>query len=235
MFKWIGNLISSEKKGPDPWRVTERADWETLNRELFVRVVEGGQFCIGIISAGEIGDGELKFRMNLEYPNKEVTKFIRESFKPTHMQDVFFARVPLKIEPRHGLLKVASNKLGLPINTLLCPVSSNAEPELQLLVLFGGEFVDNQMDSRLHALHTLLIKREPHSGSQPSGPAKDAKSLDELLALLDETDGKRLFSRRLEDLAEIVNGLEEIKEQLSVDQKAKFGTLSHYLVQKRFG
>lgn len=196
-------------------------------------MIQGGKFCIGVVSQGDGEEGELKFRMNLEYPNKEVIDFIRRNFNAAELEQIFATRVPLRLVPKHGLLKIVTNTLGLPQNSLVVPVSSTADSSLKLLLLFGGEYVDSQMAARIQALESLLGKQGLDPDSRPLGTAKGSKSRDELLGILAKMDVKRLFDYEFDLLAEIVNGLDESKYKLSVDQKPKFRAVSQFVLKKR--
>lgn len=231
MFAFLKRLIGPPERVRPPRRTTRRSDWERLNREIFARVVEGGRFCIGIVSSGETPPGQLKYRMHQGYPGKEASDYIRMRFQQAHFDAVMSSRAGLAHIAKYRLFKVVSDQLNLPVNTMLCPISSNADPKLRSLLIFGGEFIDHQMTSRLEALDGLLNRAERPAEARPSGLG--GKSHGDLVALLDDLNLKRLFDYDLADLAEIANGLDETKAQLSKRMKPKFWAVNQYVMTKR--
>ena len=231
MFAFLKRLFGTPERVRPPRRTTGRSDWERLNREIFARVVDGGRFCIGIVSSGETPSGELTYRMHQGFPGKEASDYIRMRFQPAHFNAVMSSRAGLAHIAKYRLFKVVSDQLCLPVNTMLCPISSNANPKLRSLLIFGGEFIDHQMTTRLEALDGLLNRPEHRAEDRPSGLG--GKTRGELMAMLDDLNVKRLFDYNLDELAEIANGLDETKAQLSKRMKPKFWAVNQYVMTKR--
>ncbi len=215
------------------WRSTDRSDWEFLNREIYGRVVSGAKFCMGVISSGEISDGGLKYRMNQDFPNREVRDFVRLKFLPDHFAKIFVSGGAKYDLPKHGLVKIGDSKLGLPVNTLIAPVTSSFDPKLKVLVIFGGQFVDNQMAARIDELEAILDKPDLRPGARPVGHGKGAKSRDDLVAMLEKVNVKRLFEHDLGELSQIVNGLEDFKDKLPSKLKPRYWAVGQYVLKQR--
>lgn len=231
MFGFLKRGLRRGEGNRLPGRITARTDWETLNREIYARVIEGGKFCVGIVSAGDGGPGQLKFRMNQDFPGKQVTDYIRTRFKPPQFESIMATRAGLAVDGKYGLCKVTSDKLGLPLKCLVMPITSTANPNLKSLLIFGGEFLENQMATRLGALDNLLGRGERSAKDERMG--KGGRTRGELTEMLEGINLKRLFDYELDKLAEITNGLEEYKDQLPQVLRPKFGAVHKYLMSKR--
>lgn len=231
MFGFLKRGLQGREVTRPPRRITARTDWETLNREIYARVIEGGKFCVGIVSAGDGMPGQLKFRMNQEFPGKQVTDYIRTRFKPPQFDSIMATRAGLAVDGKYGLFKVTSDKLGLPLKCMVMPITSTANSNLKSLLIFGGEFLENQMATRLGALDNLLGRGERSAKDQRMG--KGGRTRGELIEMLEGINTKRLFDYELAKLAEITNGLEETRDQLPRELRPKFGAIHQYFMSKR--
>ena len=231
MFEFLKGKFGRSEVTRPPRRITNRTDWESLNREIFTRVVEGGKFCVGVVSAGDAEPGQLKYRMSQEFPNGKVIEFIRSQFKPAQFDQIMTSRSGLAVNGKYGLFKVTSDTLGLPLNCMVMPVTSTANPKLKSLLIFGGEFLDTQMAARLQALDGLLGRTEKAPSDRKMGAS--GRTQRELIAMLEEINIKRLFEYEIDALAEIANGLEEVRGQLSQNLRPKYGAVQQYLMKKR--
>lgn len=231
MFGFLKKSVGGGEITRPPRRTTSRSDWETLNREIYARVIEGGKFCIGIVSVGDGEPGRLKFRMSQDYPGKDVVEFIRTQFKPEQFEHIMTSRDGLSVNQKYGLFIVASKKLGLPVNSMVMPVTSTANPKLKSLLVFGGQFLDTQMATRLESLDGLLSRGELAAKDRKMGAGGRTQA--ELVEMLDKLNVKRLFDYETDTLAAIANGLEEMKGQLSQRLKPKFGAVHQYLMKKQ--
>lgn len=231
MFGFLKGILRRREVTRLPRRITTRTDWDMLNREIFARVIEGGKFCVGIVSAGDGAPGQLKFRMNQDFPAKNVTEYIRAQFKPPQFESIMTSRAGMAVDGKFGLFKVASDKLGLPMKSMVMPVTSTVDPKLKSLLLFGGEFLDTQMAARLDALDKVLGRGERSANDQRMG--KGGRTRGELIEMLAKINVKRLFDYELDKIAEIANGLEETRDQLPPNLRPKFGAIHQYLMSKR--
>ena len=119
MLGFMKGLFGGGEGAHSQMLTTTRTDWEVLNREIFTRVIEGGKFCIGIVSSGDAEPGQMKFRMSLDYPGKEAIEYIRSQFKPAQFESIMTSRSGLASVGKFGLFKVVSDKLGLPRNAMV--------------------------------------------------------------------------------------------------------------------
>ena len=62
---------------------------------------------------------------------------------------------------------------------------------------------------------------------------KGGRTQGELIEMLEEINLKRLSDYELSRLAEIINGLEETRNQLPPNLRPKFGAIHQYLMSKR--
>lgn len=231
MFGFLKGLFQRSEITRPPRRTTSRRDWDLLNREIFARVIEGGKFCVGLVSAGDAEPGQLKYRMSQDFPNGKAIDYIRAQFMPAQFDSIMSSRGGLAVNSKYGLFKVSSDKLGLPLNSMVMPVTSTADPKLKSLLIFGGEFLDHQMAARLKALDNVLGRGEKSAADRKMGPS--GRTQRELIGELEGINIKRLFDYDINTLAEIANGLDEVKGQLSRDLKPKYGAVQQYLMKKR--
>ena len=231
MFGFLKGIFQRNEITRPPRRTTSRKDWDLLNREIFSRVIEGGKFCVGVVSSGDAEPGQLKYRMSQDFPSRKAIEYIRAQFKSEQFNSIMTTRSGLALNSKYGLFKVASDKLGLPLNSMVMPVTSAVDPNLKSLLIFGGEFLDHQMAARLQTLDNLLGRGEKAAADRKLGAG--GRTQRELIEKLEGINITRLFDCDINTLAEIANGLEEVKGQLSQNLKPKYGAVHQYLMKKR--
>jgi hypothetical protein len=229
----FGRLFSRESPARRVLRTTTRSDWDALTREIFARVIHGCRFAIGVVARQDGAGGELGYRLNQEYPNPDLIGFVHKNLGPETFAAFFPARHGLRLDKRRGLLVVADERLGLPKGTIVCPVAHAFESGREALVLFGGERLEGQLEDRLVTLEAVL------AGDHATGPKAaargkaDERRRAELLEALQKMDTKRLYEQDLAYLADLVNALDEIKDDLPLPLKSKYGAVTKYLLKKR--
>ncbi len=210
-------------------RRTARKDWDTLTDELYGHVITGASFGIGLAakSKGLLGSS-LKLRLNQRFPSQQVTRFIKDNFKAKMLDRLFDSDQGLEAADRSNLYKVKAGDLGLPRNSLIYRVENSDDANLRAVLIFGGEWMAQQMDARLHAAAEILEGRT--AAGKVDRALEDPESL---MKELSRINVKRLFEYNLERLSQIVNGLEETKEQLPKDLKPIFKSVNDYVLKKR--
>lgn len=208
---------------------TNRKDWDTLVEELYSGVIAGTAFGIGVAakSKGLLG-ASLKLRLNQRFPSAEVTNFVKGHFKLKILEKLFESDSGLVAEPGGNLFKVASNELGLPRNTIVFRFENPADTALRAVMLFGGERMATQLESRL-SIATAILEGRTAAGKVDLS----LMSPEDLKIELGRLNLKRLFDYDLAKLSVIINGLEDSKEELSKTLKPAFKTVSDYIIKKR--
>lgn len=237
MAGFFKRLFPRRAPARDAVRTTGHPDWEHLIQEIYNRVIEGTRFGIGLASTGDGGQG-LRFRLNQKYPNPKLTEFVRTHLRPENFASFFEPGPGLGLDGRRGLLMVTDGKLGLPEKTLICPIVHNGNPRLRALVLFGGERLEGQLEARLEELESALAGNEsgqdPDSASTASA-ADEQQRREEYIDSLQKMDTGHLQKQDFDFLMEIVNELDEVKEDLPRTLKPKYGTVTRYVLKKRLG
>ncbi len=143
----------------------------------------------------------------------------------------------LGLDGRLGLLVVTDSEAGLPAKTLICPIVHRDNPGMRALVLFGGERMGGQLEARLEILEGIL-EGGPAEGAPPARGRSEEQSeeqgrREQYMEALTKMDMERLPSQDFAFLAELVNELDEYKEELPRHLKPKYGTLSRFVVNRR--
>ncbi|MBI4082577.1 MAG: hypothetical protein HY423_08200 [Candidatus Lambdaproteobacteria bacterium] len=222
--------------------VTEREDWPTLSAELFKLVIANCTF--GVAAITKIQDGRirrLELKVNPDFPNEEIPRFIRRNFRIGHYDGIFHSVEGLEQEGAHDLYRIVSPKLGLPMNSLIYRVEHKAREDLKALLVFGGERLEGQMENRLRMVAELM--EAPTSGEVmetepevlPQAPGEDTSAVDALLARLRQFKIEMLASTDPSEVAELVNGLEEVIMHQPAPLQLKYKVLQEHFVKQRTG
>lgn len=209
---------------------TQRKDWENMVVELFSRVVDGVPFGIGVVAKEKTLLGStLRYRMNNGFPNKSISVFIRKNFSGAALDKMFQSDQGLDRGPVSGVYRVVGDKMGLPKNCLVVRVENPEDKNQRAVAVFGGERMAGHLERRMEGLGGIISG----AGASKQGVGGSLESADQLLKALTKLNVKRLFDYDLSLLSRIVNGLEEIKEDLPRDLKPKFKAASDYVIKKR--
>jgi hypothetical protein len=208
---------------------TQRTDWDSLVDELYVSVISGAPFGVGVAAKhkGLLGTS-LKLRLNQRFSNQQVPLFIRKRFQMAQL-DRLFQGPPGLERDSSGAYKVVGDDLGLPRNCLLYCFENASDKNLRGVLLFGGERLEGQLEKRLQAAEGIL---QGTGRSSPLGGLA-VESREQLMEALGKLNVKRLFEVDMERLARIVNGLEETKEDLPKHLKPIFKSASDYILKHR--
>lgn len=197
--------------------------------ELYTNVVSGSAFGIGIVTKekGLLGSS-LKMRLNQRFPNPAVTNYIKGTFKAKAFDRMFDSEQGLEAASRSNLFKVKAGDMGLPRNCLIYRIENPSDKNLRSVVIFGGEFLASQLNTRLETLSDIL------AGRTAAGRVEQAQeSQEDLMKSLENINVKRLFEYDMDILSKIINGLEHSKESLPKSLKPTFKSVSDYIIRKR--
>jgi hypothetical protein len=222
-------VSTSSSAGPSRASHTQRKDWTALVEELFVSVVSGAPFGVGVIGKhkGLLG-ASLKLRLNQRFPQPQVQEFIRKHFQVRQLDRLFERGDGLEPDPS-GAYKVEGGDLGLPRNTLVSLFQNPADANLRGVILFGGQRMEGQLEKRMQAARAIL--ESTGRSSARGGLALDSR--DQLEERLSKINVKRLFDYDIELLARIVNGLEEVREELPLELKPTFKAISDFVIRQK--
>ncbi|MBI4082579.1 MAG: hypothetical protein HY423_08210 [Candidatus Lambdaproteobacteria bacterium] len=222
---------------------TDREDWPTLTSELYRRVIENCPFGVAMITRTRDRNlTRLEVRVNPDFENEDVPKFIRRYFRISHYDGIFHAVEGLVKEGPHDLYKIVGPKLGLPLHSLIYRIEHHRREELKALLVFGGERLEGQMENRLRTV--MEIMESPVRGAAvgaaaawvaPPPPAEDDTRLEELLARLRLIRHEQLVNTDLDEVAALVNGLEAEFGGMPAPLQVKYTALRDYLVRQRAG
>lgn len=233
MFGLSKDKSSETASGVRGIRHTSRSDWNSVLVEVYSRVIDGCRFGIGVLTTEKnLLSTKVVFRLNQDYPDPAVIEYIRRKFNAKCFNRFFSPDAGLSTDSTTGILKVGDGSFGLPGKSLVAPFKSNSGEKKRAVVVFGGTRLEGQIDARLKALDSVLGSERPTITTKDRVPVT---SHNELVEALNKINLKRLFDYKLDQLALIVNGLEETKEQLSLTMKPKFNTVNQYLLAKRLG
>jgi hypothetical protein len=222
---------------------TDREDWPTLTNELYDEVIGTCPFGVAlIVKVKERHATRLDVRVNPDFDNEDVPKFIRRNFRLSHFDRIFHAVDGLEKQGPHDLYKIVGPKLGLPLNSLIYRIEHHRRADLKTLLVFGGERLEGQMEHRLRTVMELVeapvrgaVVSAADGAAPPAPPAEDARRIDDLMARLKKIKNQQLVTTDLGDAAEIVNGLEAAFEDLPAPLQVKYNGLRDYLVRQRAG
>lgn len=212
---------------------TFRTDWDALVRELFVRVVDGCPFAVGLFTRDDTwGVPRMREMLNFNGGRDKLLYYVRRHFKRTHYDHIANSLDGLAPHERYDLYKIVSPGLGLPLNSLVYKIEHYSEPHLKAVIVFGGERLGGQMEVHLK-LTAGILEAPPkilHTELHKPEDSRYAK----LIIMLRAADPRKLRkaglnARRWSEIHEIVSGLEGMHEQFPEILKTKFITLSKLL------
>lgn len=208
---------------------TDREDWDALIDELFGNVIAGTTFGIGIAakSKGFLGS-TLKVRTNQRYRQPQIPDYIRKNFGAKQLERLFASDEGLERQGLPNLYKVLADGLKLPKNTLIYRFNNPALQQGQGVILFGGERLEGHLERKIQTASDLISGRKKPKDS-PLGRV-DHDELQERLAKLNV---KRLFEYDADLLSRLVNGLEEVKNELPKKLKPIYKSVSDYILKKK--
>lgn len=227
----VGADMSAPGTGGGSSYRTNRKDWDTLMTELYNGVIVGTPFGIGIASKakGLLG-ASLKLQLNQRFPVPAVTKFVKGNFKLKILEKLFESDAGLVKDEQDNLFKVTSNELGLPRNSLIFRIENPAESNLRAVMIFGGERLAAQLETRLNTATDIL------EGKTAAGRVDQSLvGVEKLKAELEKLNIRRLFDYDMKKLSAIVNGLEDDKDNLPKALKPAFKSVSDFIIKKRMG
>ena len=215
-------------------RATSRTDMDAVGAEIYRNVVAGCHFCLGVVTLEKSLFGKsLKYRLNQEFATPGAADFIRRKFKTGTLDALFSSGPGLEVVNQLGLYRVKSPEYGLPVNSIV-GLFQGPKPEHRGVVVFGGERLEGRLESKIDALEKVLggdgSIRTARGGVVPAGPG-----LNKLLEELKTINPKRLFDHELNKLAELVNHLEEHKDQIPKPFRPRYTLLHEYVLKKRLG
>jgi hypothetical protein len=215
---------------------TFRNDWDTLVRDLFVRVVDGCPFAVGMFTREDtLGVPRLRAMLNFNGARESMLYYVRRHFKLRHYNHIAGSLEGLAPHERFDLYKIVSPGLGLPLNSLVYKIEHYSDPSLKAVIIFGGERLGGQMEIHLKLTTSLLEQPAARTAAEhPTGPEESRYT--QLIAALRAADPRKLRQSGLNEkrwgqLKEIVTELRDIQEQFPEVLKAKF-TLVSKLVQE---
>lgn len=223
-------LFRKSKSGDDPGApfafTTARGDWDEMINELFSVVVANIPFAVGVIfpERGMVKT-TLNMRLNQNYPLRAAIKFTRDHFRAQAFEKIFISDEGMEIGPMTGLSKVSAENIGLPKHTLILRIRHETEEKQRALLLFGGERLEGQLEKRVRFVELIL---------EGAGKVKIPKvNTENLMGQLEALNVNKMGERDIDELSNIVNGLEEDFKTMSKDNQVKYKALSDYVMNKR--
>jgi hypothetical protein len=127
------------------------------------------------------------------------------------------------------------------VKSLIYRVEHKTREDLKALLVFGGERLEGQMEYRLGLVAELMDA--PTSGDvmaaapveQPRAHVEESSAIDGLLARLRQFKIERLAGTDLSEIAELVNGLEEVIVHQPAPLQLKYKVLQEHFVKQRTG
>jgi hypothetical protein len=215
---------------------TFRNDWDSLLRDLFVRVVDGCPFAVGLFTRDlSYGFPRLKEMLNFSASKDAALTYVRRRFKLKHFEHIAGSLEGLAPHERYDLYKIISPGLGLPLNSLIYKIEHYSEPDLKAVIVFGGERLGGQMEVHLKLTTGLLEQPVATKLTQRTGGPEDSRYT-QMIAALRAADPRKLRQsglneKRWHELREIVTELRDIQEQFPEVLRAKFTLLSKLVAE----
>jgi hypothetical protein len=215
---------------------TLRTDWDVLANQIHARVIHQVPFALAVITRNAtLLRRRLVVRANEYYPIQDAVRFVRKQFRVSHYDAIIRSADGLVPDDRYDMYKVVDAKLGLPLKSLVYVIQHAENKDLTMLLIFGGERLEGQIEFNLETLEKILVSNVPPQKDKPADSAKPRKELGdygELINALRNVDVKTLDQMDLHTIARLVNGLEGIIEQSPVSLRAKYRLLNDYLLDK---
>ncbi len=212
---------------------TFRTDWAALVRDLFVRVVDGCPFAVGLFTRDDTWSvPRMREMLNFNGGREQMLYYVRRHFKRRHYDHIANSLEGLAPHERYDLYKIVSPGLGLPLNSLVYKIEHYSEPELKAVIIFGGERLGGQMEVHLK-MTAGILEAPPKVLSADSRKPEDSRYA-KLIVMLRAADPRKLRQaklneRRWSEIHEIVTGLEGMQDQFPEMLKTKFIILSNLL------
>jgi len=215
---------------------TLRTDWEALANQIHARAIQQVPFALAVITRNSsLLRRRLVVRANDYYPAPEAIQFLRKQFRVRHYDAILRSSDGLVPDERYDMYKVVDAKLGLPVKSLVYIVQHAEQKDLNMMLIFGGERIEGQIEFNLEALEKILLTNVPRQeDAKPSGrkPGKELGDYGELINALRNVDAKTLDQMDLATISRLVNGLEGIIEQSPAPLRAKYRLLNDYLLER---
>ena len=203
---------------------TARTDWGDVVAEVFSRLIGKVPFGLGVVAREKTLLGaSIRYRINPSFSAPKVAEFVRKSLTEKNFDNLFNNDQGLSDAGSPGLYKVTGDGTGLPKNSLIVRLASTADARFRAVVIFGGERLEGQLESRLKHLGDIL------SGAKKS----DAASTESLIANLKNVNIKRLFDYELSTLKAIANGLDHEINNLPRELRPKIKAINDYIMSKQ--
>jgi hypothetical protein len=213
---------------------TFRSDWDALLRELYVRVVDGCPFAVGLFYRdASRSQGVLREMLNYNGAREPMVDYVRIHFKLAHYEHITGSLRGLAPHERFDLYKIVSPGMGLPVNSLVYRIEHYTDPALKAVMVFGGERLGGQMETHLKMATGLLERASADPAVRSTDGGNDSRAR-ELIAALRATDLRRLRRTKLSEhrraaIHEMVTKLGDIQEQFPQALQAKYVLLSKFL------
>lgn len=215
--------------------ITHRSDWEALATELYERVIYRCPYAVAVIHKKKLARWHrLVIRTNDTFEPSEFPLFIRRTIRVAHYDAIFKSTRGMERHDRYDLYKVIDGHLGLPINSLVFGIQHDEQPDLKMLLVFGGERLEGHMERSLEMLQKVLAATPTNRHQvEQAKTAEDYGSYGELIAELRGINLKELDKMDLRDISSLVNGLDAVIEYSPASLRAKFRALNDHLLARR--
>lgn len=214
---------------------TTRTDWDVMVGELFDQVIHGCPYGIATVTKRKVVRWHrLVIRINDLFEPIEAALFVRRELRVAHFDTIFKATDGMERHERYDLYKITDARLGLPLNSLVYGIQHAEKPELRCLLVFGGERLEGHMERSLELVQKILTATPTNKHHPPSSAdQEELASYGELIAALRQVNVKELDQMDINDISDIVNGLDTVIKDSPAILRAKYRTLSDYLMNRR--
>ncbi|MDH4248438.1 MAG: hypothetical protein OEW39_11545 [Deltaproteobacteria bacterium] len=202
---------------------TARKDWDHVVAEIFARLIGKSPFALGVVAREKTLLGAtVRYRFNPGFATPKAGEYVRRSLTDKNLDTLFSSGTGLAPADIEGVYKVVGDEPGLPKNSLICRVASTVDARFRAVVIYGGERLEGQLESRLKHLRDIL------SGARKT----DEKTTEDLVEELKKLNLKRLFDYDMQTLNRIANGLDHEKDNIDRDLKPKLKTVNDFILSK---
>ncbi|MDH5752586.1 MAG: hypothetical protein OEZ59_09245 [Deltaproteobacteria bacterium] len=207
---------------------TSRKDWDKLVTQIFAAVVAKVPFGLALVSREKTLLGaKIRYRINPTFPNAKIGDYIRSRLDEKTFGRIFSSNEGLESSGIRGVMKVVSDKLGLPKNSLICRLNNSNDSRFKAIVVFGGERFGGKLEQRMENLVELIKEGGGKFG------ARETENLKSNLESLDAIDASKLAEYKLSMLSHLVNSLEDTPQSLSSEQRQKLKTINGFVMRKQ--
>ena len=203
---------------------TKRKDWDAVITDIYSRMVGKAPFALGIVAREKTLLGaSVRYRFNPNFSMPKAGEFIRKALTDKTLDGIFQSDQGLSSGGTPGLYKVTGDGLPLPKNSLIIRVLNTADDRFRAVVIFGGERMEGQLETRMKSLGDIL------SGAKLK-PEDDPEFM---INQLKKINVKRLFDYDMATLTKIANALEHDKNSLPLELKPKMKAVLDHIMKKQ--